>query len=207
MGQELKDESIDLEIGQIPDEPDEYLDISKGKKCNMCKRLLLPFVLLPLLVFLPAPGYEWSKSLYFVMPTSIIAVYGLLLNFPTLVARAHSRPLYYDDLEDDRYIDPAIKRRFQFIFVIILQITLTLIISGMIYYYYDRFHITGLSKIEIFGVLGGFISLLLKIENMIGKSILTGLNMWKKWSPYLESEIARKKTRKRSSSFAMSVGV
>jgi hypothetical protein len=77
----------------------------------------------------------------------------------------------------------------------------------MIYYYYDRFHITGLSKIEIFGVLGGFISLLFKIENMIGKSILTGLNMWKKWSPYLDNEIARKKTRKLTSSIAMTAEV
>jgi hypothetical protein len=193
MRQESKDEFVDLELGQIPDIPAQVPEIPKRKKSNMYKRLLLIFVLLPLLIFLPVHKYEWNKSLYFVIPTSIITIYVLLLNFPSLIAQIHSCPLYYEDLEDDRYIDPSIKLRFQIIFVVILQITLTLIISGMIYYYYDQFHITDLSKIEIFGVLGGFISLLFKIENIIGKSVLTSLNMWKKWSPYLESDPLEKK--------------
>jgi hypothetical protein len=209
MKQEKKQLDIELDHTSEFDPPGEIHidDLPKNKKCNMFKRMLLLLTLLPLLAFVPSHQYDVFRSLYFITPASSVAIYILLLNFPCIVARVHSRPLYYDDLEDDRYIDPAIKRRFQFIFVIILQITLTLIISGMIYYYYDRFHITRLSKIEIFGVLGGFISLLLKIENLIGKSVMVVLNLWKKWSPYLESELERKRTRKRSSSFAMAAEV
>lgn len=157
------------------------MDITK-KQCKIIKRCMLWLVLLPLMAVVPYESMGWSRTLYFIVPASGVATYVVLLNFPLLVKQVHSRPLYYDDLEDDRFVDPLVRKRFQFIFICILQITLTLIISGLIYYYYDRWQNTNLSKIEVFGVLGGSISLLLKIENAIGKITLTGINLLKHMS-------------------------
>jgi hypothetical protein len=140
---------------------------------------MLWLVLAPFLSVIPYDEMSWSRTLYYIVPSTGLATYVILLNFPSVVQKVHSRPLYYDDLEDDRFVDPRIRKRFQFIFVCILQVTLTVIISCLIYYYYDRLYNTNLSKFEIFGVLGGSISLLLKIENVIGKVTLTIINMMK----------------------------
>ena len=147
--------------------------------CKLVKRVLLISLLLPFVAGLPYHDIDWSKSIYYIIPTTGLATYTLLLNFPNIVRFVHSRPLYYGDLEDDKYVNPSDRHRFQSIFIVILQITLTLIISGLIYYYYSYMHISNLSTIEKIGVLGGFISLLLKIENVVGKFALSCLNLWK----------------------------
>lgn len=164
---------------------------------------MLCLVLLPLLAVVPYESMEWSRTLYFIVPASGVATYVVLLNFPLLVKQVHSRPLYYDDLEDDRFVDPLVRKRFQFIFICILQITVTLIISGLIYYYYDRWYNTNLSKIEVFGVLGGSISLLLKIENAIGKITLTCINLLKHRSTIDASDHGENVRRMRANSLEM----
>lgn len=146
------------------------------KHCKIIKRILLLFTLLPFIPVIPYDQLLWSHNLYFIIPASSIGTYIILLNFPSLVKSVHSRPLYYDDLEDIRFIDDSVRRRYQFVFILILQITFTIIISGLIYYYYNRFHLTTLSDMELFGVFGGCISLLLKIENNIGTAILNIIN-------------------------------
>ncbi len=147
--------------------------------CKLVKRFMLITLALPFVAGIPYPELEWTRSLYYILFTTSIATYALLLNFPSIVRRVHSRPLYYNDLEDDKYVDPAIRQRFQYLFIFILQITLTVIISGLIYYYYDKMHVSKLTSIEMIGVLGGFVSLLLKIEHAIGKLALSLLNFWK----------------------------
>lgn len=157
------------------------------KHDKIIKRMLLCMTLLPFIAIVPYNEMSWSRTLYYIVPSTGLATYVVLLNFPSAVKKIHSRPLYYDDLEDDRFIDNSTRKRFQFIFICILQITLTLIISGLIYYYYDRLYNTNLSKIEVFGVLGGSISLLLKIENVIGKLTLTCINIMKSRSMHTET--------------------
>lgn len=154
------------------------MKISK-ESCRRVKRALLICVLFPFVCTIPFPELEWFRSLYYVIPASGIATYVLLLNFPCIVEKVHSRPLYFNDLEDNRDIEPSTQKRFQMIFVCILQITLTLLVAGLVYYYYDQFHSTGLSKMEIFGVIGGFVSLMLKIENVVGKFALTIVGLCK----------------------------
>ena len=149
------------------------------KHCKIIKRMLLLLIILPILTAIPYEPLEWSRSLYYLIPASGVATFILLINFPQIVKSIHGRPLCFEDLADEQYVDPLIKRHFQIIFICMLQITLTLIMTGLIYYYYDRLHNTELSKMEILGVLGGFISLLMKIENFIGNGILTLLNICK----------------------------
>jgi hypothetical protein len=149
------------------------------KQCKIIKRVLLLLVLLPFIAVIPYNQLAWSRNLYFIVPASGVGTYIILLNFPSLVKAVHSRPLYYDDLEDIRFVDYSVRRRYQFVFILILQITFTIIISGLIYYYYNRFHLTTLSNVEMFGVFGGCISLLLKIENNIGTAVLNIINLVK----------------------------
>ena len=164
------------------------------RNCHIFKRFLLIFSLMPLITAIPLDMFEWSRTFYFLVPVSGISTYILLINFPKIAQSAHSRPLYYDDLEDIDYVNTSVRKRFQVIFVFIIQITLTLIMSGLIYYYYDRVKNTNLSRMEIFGVLGGFISLLLKIENGIGKCMLTLLNICKSRETRFNEDVRKLRT-------------
>jgi hypothetical protein len=168
-----------MKLDVIVDCKEDESVIYKKEKCKITKRLLLIFTLLPILASIPYEPLEWSRSLYYLVPASGLTTFILLINFPQIVKKIHGRPLYYEDLVDEKYVDPLIKRHFQIIFICMLQITLTLIMTGLIYYYYDRLHNTELSKMEILGVLGGFISLLMKIENFIGNCTLSLLNICK----------------------------
>lgn len=147
-------------------------------KCCNYKRILLILLLLPLLPVLPYKSLEWSKTLYYIIPSSGVSTFVLLFNFPQIVSTIHKKPFYYDDL-DRNDLGFEMKRRYQLIFITILQITLTIVMSVVSYYYYDRFHNTTLSKMEIVGVLGGMLSLLLKIENIIGRMSLFLLKLCK----------------------------
>lgn len=147
------------------------------------KRVLLVLTPLPFLIFINNEKLNWCRTLYFILPTTAVSIYITLLNFPNIVKIAHTRPVYFDDLEDVNGASEEMKHKYQKIFVIILQILLTVIMSGMFYYYYSRYHNTTLSEIEILGVFGGYISILSKIERLIGKSLLSIVNYYKKSTP------------------------
>jgi hypothetical protein len=175
--------------------------------CKLVKRFLLITIALPFLAGVPYPELDWARSLYYIVFTSSLATYALLLNFPSIVRRVHSRPLYYGDLADEKYVDPAIRKRFQHLFTFILQITLTVIISGLIYYYYDKMQVSILSDIEMIGVLGGFISLLLKLEHAVGKLALSCLNWWKNTVTKTEVGHERNIRRMRANSLEIIIAV
>ncbi len=149
------------------------------RQCLIIKRVMLILLALPALPLISYEPLNWLRTSYYIIPVSGIATYIVLINFPQIVKRVHARPLYYCDLEDARFVDPLIRKRFQFIFIIISQINLSLIMSVLIFYYYDRLHNTELSRMEIVGVIGGFVALLSKIENIIGKFTLTVMNFIK----------------------------
>lgn len=151
----------------------------KKRQCLIIKRVMLILLALPALPLISYKPLDWLRTPYYIIPVSGIATYIVLINFPQIVKRVHARPLYYGDLEDARFVDPLIRKRFQFIFIIISQINLSLIMSVLIFYYYDRLHNTELSRMEIVGVIGGFVALLSKIENIIGKLTLTLMNFIK----------------------------
>lgn len=139
---------------------------------HMCKRSLLIICPAPALVLIHINSLNWCRTMYYVIPATMISTFIILLNFPNIVKLAHSRPIYYDDLDTAN----VVQAKYQQIFVISLQITITLIMSGMCYYYYNRFHNSTLTNMELLGVLGGYLSILMKVERVIGKILLTSLN-------------------------------
>lgn len=162
------------------------------KQCLIFKRIMLLLLCLPALPLINYEHLNWMRTAYYIIPVSGIATYILLINFPQIVKRVHTRPLYFDDLEDDRFVDPLVRKRFQFIFIIISQINLSLIMSALIFYYYDRLHNTELSRMEIVGIIGGFVALLSKAENIIGKITLSFMNMIKKLDRHKSVENVRR---------------
>ena len=156
------------------------------KLFTILKRLSLFIITCVFIPFIPNIN-PIVKSKYYVIPVCGISTYIILLNFPIIVENVHSKPLYYNDLENNLAIDLYTKQKFQIIFISIIRVTLSLLVIGILYYYYDRFNETNLSAVELFGILGGIYSLIFKIENVIGKSVLFLLNYFKSFSIYNSS--------------------
>jgi hypothetical protein len=138
----------------------------------MNTKVFLPFCVLP---FLPL-FFVCLDTVFYILPSSFLAAYLFLLNFPCIIENIHTQPLYYQDL----YHEEEPHQLYQVYFLRITQVTMSVSVSSVVYYYYDQLHLTQLSKLEILGVFGGYFSLLLKIERVIGNSILSLVSRYKK---------------------------
>lgn len=151
--------------------------------CKIIKRALLSTLLLPFVALIPYEQLDFSRSVYYTTITTIVAAYVFLINFPVVIQMSHTRPLSFQDLEDPKYVNPAIRKRFQITFIIMLQVFGAIMITGMVNYYLYRYQQSSLSRFEILGVTGGFISLLSKIQRLAGNFLLSVLNQIKIKSP------------------------
>jgi len=82
------------------------------KLLTIGKRLLLfiiPSVFIP---FIPHINPIFNTK-YYVIPMSGVSTYILLLNFPIIVENVHSKPLYYNDLENNFALDMYTKQKFK----------------------------------------------------------------------------------------------
>jgi len=148
------------------------------RKCkNLGKRLLMVFIPTPAFAFVPE--WDWAQSIYYVTASVILSTGAILLNFPKIIHFLHGKSVSYEDLEDEHAVEVRMKRRFQRAFEVTITATLAILMAALIDYYLDRFDNTELSTLEILGVIGGFISLLHKIEDIIGKMLLVGLHCYK----------------------------
>ena len=152
-------------------------------KCKLIKRCLLTTLVLPFVALIPWDALDFTRNVYYTTITVIVASYVFLINFPSVIQMSHTRPLSFQDLEDPRYVNPIIRKRFQVAFIITLQIFGAIMITGMVDYYFYRYSQSSLSRFEIFGVVGGFISLLSKVERLAGKVLLSALNKIRMTSP------------------------
>jgi hypothetical protein len=125
------------------------------------------------------PGWEWARSIYYVTASVVLSTASILLNFPKIIHFLHGKSVSYEDLEDEHAVEVRMKRRFQRAFEVTITATLAILMGAMIDYYLDRFNHTELSSLEILGVIGGFMSLLYKVEDFIGKVLLIVLHCYK----------------------------
>jgi len=143
---------------------------------NVWRRFALFTIILPCLPVIPAKFFDWARNPYYSTTTSFVASYAVLLNVPSLLRAAHKAPITFDDLNDEKAIDPRLRERFQSIFIFTLQICTSLIVSGLCYYYTYTYKNSQLSMFEVFGVVGGFVSLLRSIESGTATVLLACLN-------------------------------
>lgn len=85
------------------------------EKCTLAKRILLFTMSLPLLAFIPYKPLEFTKNVYYTTATTVVASYIFLINFPIIIQMSHTRPLNFSDLEDDKYVDPGIRKDFKWL--------------------------------------------------------------------------------------------
>lgn len=131
-----------------------------------CKRvLILPgLCCIALPWFLPAlQQLAWIAVFYFV------GSFMMLTNFPYFSTMLHSKPVYVDDLSiqvSSNNIDTRFKTVYELIMVFFL--------SGLIAVFADYIYLNGINvpPLEFIGIVGGNISVYLRIQNTVGKILL-----------------------------------
>jgi len=121
---------------------------------------------------------ELRHELY-MAPAGIVIAYLLFNEYPVFTRRMHSRKLTYEDLEDFRDADPALRKRFQVVFTRIQQLGGSLCAGLLVMY---AFHSTSSEKslFEMAGVLGGLLSLYARVFGYIGNFCIVCLYRLKK---------------------------
>lgn len=139
-----------------------------------CKRESINYyylIIIPLL-FLPCIFFEFATQVYYITPCSLISFYLILYNYPYFLKSIHTKPLYFEDLEDNDAIDSEVKRKFQKTFLIIINFILPFIASAIVDYMVYRFRDSSLSWFEVLGFVGGMISLYRSIWDHVGRFLL-----------------------------------
>jgi hypothetical protein len=118
---------------------------------------VLPFCVVELRVL------AWIALLY------SLGSFMLLVNFPYFSTMLHSRPIYYEDLRisDDTN---APDDRFKLVYEMIMIFFLSILIGAMADYVY--LNVYNLTPIEFLGIVGGNLSVYLRIQNIVGKVLL-----------------------------------
>ena len=161
---------------------DDVNDIKCQKKCGLFfnwKRFFLPLaIILPILII-----FEKLQNDFYIFISCLVSSFILTWNFPYFSKFGYTKPIYFEDLEQEKInynkviknkiisnIENSTKfqNRFLFFQQIILSVTLALIIDYSTHRYKD----TQLVFTEILGLLGGLVTLYLKITQIIGKIIL-----------------------------------
>jgi len=151
-------------------------------KFHKLKRFFLPLCLCPILLILHP--VDWMEDLWFIILDIFISCYILFLNFPHLIEKMYTKPIYFEDLK----LLPTEKLtickpsncstiNFQIIFTSIQQFTTAIIVSICFVLYKDKINTT--NPIELAGIIGGLIYLITDISNKIGIYLLEFLNWYK----------------------------
>lgn len=136
------------------------MDLNKGMKY---KRALIPFGLASLVspvVFVELRNVMWVAVLYF------LGSFCLLINFPSLSITLHSKPLYVEDLIDERNDD-----RFKMVYEVLMIFLMSTMIAGFAEYIFLR-NLSDRSPAEIVAILGGNLTIYLKMQNITGQIML-----------------------------------
>ena len=105
--------------------------------------------------------------------SSYMTILSLLVcfRFPGIVQSLHSKPVYYEDLEDKFSLDTEVRNRYQRIFTIIQTIFLAISLGIVTDFILYKSHLVG-NYIELLGIIGGLLSLLNDVMVQFGKFVL-----------------------------------
>jgi hypothetical protein len=91
----------------------------------------------------------------------------------------HKKPIWFEDLRDDRALEVSVKFHFQKIFITYINISLALVSGILVEYMVYRLNESTFSYIEFSGLLGGVLSLYSKFQDHAG-NILLGILIHRK---------------------------
>jgi uncharacterized membrane protein len=149
----------------------------KMKAWSLIKKMLLVIPITGAVVLGVLP--EMRLNYYLVTTFLSSSVYILLLNFPTLGSVMHTKPIYYEDLEDSDVEEHSERRVYQHLFNNVIQPPLAVFVAILSAYLIYKVKHSQLSPFEIVGIVGGNISMYGKAQKWIGQILILYLK-WKK---------------------------
>ena len=147
--------------------------------CKLRYKLLSPIrLLLPLSAALFAtPFFVQELMNYFVLPVFyFLGSYFVFLNFPTIAEKLHRRPVYLEDLVLAR--GGKLDHTFQQLYSVIMNFVLALLFAA----FADYVIIKGVRDVPLTGILaiiGGNISLYMKTQDSVGKTLVGVIHILK----------------------------
>lgn len=100
----------------------------------------------------------------------------------------HSRPLYYEDLENDLAIQDRARKKFQVYFLRLQQIILVASVTLTALYYRDRYQHEEFHLWIFISAIGGFNAFVAQILDPLGKILLQLVNTYRLASPLHSSQ-------------------
>lgn len=169
----------------IEDEYDKKLK-SRCKYIFSYKIFFLPItIIMPFFIY-----FENFQNVFYIFIASFVSSFILVFTFPQITRMIYTKPIYFEDLylDDKEQIKNHIKilhnientKKFQNKFILSQQIIMALAISLIIEYLTFKITNKSYETIELLGLLGGLISLYVKIITIIGKLFLSFLYRQKK---------------------------
>lgn len=150
------------------------------------KRILLPsIIILPLMLIDPI-----FRNYFYLFFCCFVSVLIVGFNFPILSTFAYSKPIYFDDLNDDKSENKIVKNRilyniglskkFKEKFVIFQLILFSITLSLMFDYLHLKYKNKQYHTVEFLAFVGGILSFHSKIVIVFGKGFLQYLYYKKK---------------------------
>jgi hypothetical protein len=145
------------------------------------KTIYLPLIFLPFLNI-----FILFRNEVFLFTSIFISLFILTWNFPSLSKSFYMRPIYYEDLYNEKMditiedlskkkilYNIELSKKFKDKFLVIQQFILSLTLAIIIEYFSLKYNQKIYSISEILGMMGGILSLYLKLINIIGKTSLS----------------------------------
>ncbi len=148
-------------------------------------------ILIPISFILPSLNFLsiFNNFIYLFMSTCI-SLLILTWNFPYISHVSYNKPIYYDDLikndisnnneKKNIIYNLEISNKFRHKFIFFQQIIFSFTVAILVEYISIRYHDVNLFTTEFLGIIGGLLSLYLKIIRITGKGILIILYKLKK---------------------------
>jgi hypothetical protein len=141
-------------------------------------RLLIPVSIA--LVTIPWVFREYLLNYYSFTVFYFFGSYFFFINFPILSEILHTKPVYIEDLilTSNQDAIPFDNHSFKKKYTVLMNVILAILFS----IFADYVILQGVhekSIIEVMGILGGNLSLYNKVQNTLGKSLLTLCNCFK----------------------------
>jgi len=166
------------------EEYDKY-DLKLKKNLNYIfdhKKFYLPISFIyPSFLFFPL-----FRNDFYIVFAFFISMLIITWNYPYLSTAAYSKPIYYQDLIEDNNsrvtkkilynieLSKKFKNRFLIFQQFILSVTLAVLVEYSMKFFTHQYNIS-----EFLGLMGGMLSLYVKITRTVGKMTLNFLYKWK----------------------------
>lgn len=173
--------NIDNELYIFKDDEYDNIFLKKYHIYLNYKTIYLPLIFLPILNI-----FDKFKNEVFLFISIFISLFILTWNFPSISKSFYLKPIYYEDLYNEKMditindlskkkiiYNIEISKKFKDKFLIIQQFILSLTLAIIIEYFSFKYKKNNYSLSEILGMIGGILSLYLKLINLIGKSTLS----------------------------------